>query len=1117
MAPRWERRSAVVLSLLWVFAVGGCDDEGPITSPPEGPFDGHTTPPDGGRDAVTDADPTPPLDAGPTGDAAPPDGGVPADGEPADGEPAVDGDPPPADGAPPDGGPCGPDPCGEGERCNTEGDARCVPDSCEAARCAPTEACEPLAGGGFECIDDSCADDAECPPEQHCDQICVDDVCSPGARICAEGGVEICAPDGSGFAAAEICESEAPGYESRCADDVDAARCTCRDGWDCPPGLRCEGGRCRGTPGGPACRVDPLPLDGATVRPEFVWGGLAGEPLVGRPFPESHQVIMAPAVANLGDDNGDGLIDARDAPELIFTTYCDSNFTINGTLRAIRGAPPARGAELFAALGPHHWRRGDALPDGETYACRDADLDPNAGLAVGDLDDPATSDGRPEIVAIHEGGGLIIFDNTGARIGEITDGDWRSMGNGPAPAIANIDGAGMAEIVVGPYVQTLGRTDDGQIEGRARFKGTPAQGLNLIGAISCVADLLGDARLEVVAGATVYTMPSPPPGAVRQSDCADIEPADDDEAAWCAGALPVAWRAVELDPDLPAAFSDGHCAVADVWGAGDGPPGPDNPLDGAPEVIAVSEGMVAVFDGATGRQRGEATRLGPGGGGPPTVADIDGDGFPELVSGTATVLPLIDWQAPSEACPAWPSVLGDGVEPPGDNPPRAPGGACATDDDCADGARCADACACLHNGWLRTIEDDSSRVTSAAAFDFDGDGRAEVVYNDECWLRLYDGSGAVRFRHPSLSRTRAEGPIIADVDGDGDAELVVAANDEAQFCSQSGAAVEPPLMGIARDHYNHGVEVWGDAGDRWVTARRTWNQHPYHITHVTEGGAIPLREPPSWSTYGGRSLNSYRSQPDSDGAAPDLVVDAVQIAATAGGCDVAGDAAGGAVTLWALISNIGDLRVGGEITVGFEGTWGAARARLTGDDGAPLVVTLRQTLAPGRSVWVEAPYVIGADPDAPAGPPDAIEAIVDADGHPDHGMARECREDNNRRSIELAAPAPQVDVQITAVEVDPARCPTVDALATVSNAGAAAAEGITVRLYAGDPVEGGRPIGEATVERVDGGAEVQVPVVVEAFPTANVVVYAVVDPDARVDECRDGNNTARAPGRVRCR
>src|SRR3546814_11060166 len=63
-------------------------------------------------------------------------------------------------------------------------------------------------------------------------------------------------------------------------------------------------------------------------------------------------------------------------------------------------------------------------------------------------------------------------------------------------------------------------------------------------------------------------------------------------------------------------------------------------------------------------------------------------------------------------------------------------------------------------GWTRVV--------------FANGGRAEVVYSDEQTLWIYDGAtGAVRWSRPMSSGTTIEQPIVADVDGDGQAEIVV--------------------------------------------------------------------------------------------------------------------------------------------------------------------------------------------------------------------------------------------------------------------------------------------------------------------------------------------------------
>src|SRR5262249_31880458 len=75
--------------------------------------------------------------------------------------------------------------------------------------------------------------------------------------------------------------------------------------------------------------------------------------------------------------------------------------------------------------------------------------------------------------------------------------------------------------------------------------------------------------------------------------------------------------------------------------------------------------------------------------------------------------------------------------------------------------------------WSQTLVDKSSGVSTAAAFDFDGDGAVELVERDECWLHIWDGrTGKVRAAVPVASRTGYEGPTIADVGGGGPARVL---------------------------------------------------------------------------------------------------------------------------------------------------------------------------------------------------------------------------------------------------------------------------------------------------------------------------------------------------------
>jgi len=79
--------------------------------------------------------------------------------------------------------------------------------------------------------------------------------------------------------------------------------------------------------------------------------------------------------------------------------------------------------------------------------------------------------------------------------------------------------------------------------------------------------------------------------------------------------------------------------------------------------------------------------------------------------------------------------------------------------------------------WSRSTQDISSNVTGSSIFDFESDGKSEVVYGDECFTRVYDGqSGEVLFSQFRSSCTWYENPIIADVDGNFRADLVTPSN-----------------------------------------------------------------------------------------------------------------------------------------------------------------------------------------------------------------------------------------------------------------------------------------------------------------------------------------------------
>lgn len=113
---------------------------------------------------------------------------------------------------------------------------------------------------------------------------------------------------------------------------------------------------------------------------------------------------------------------------------------------------------------------------------------------------------------------------------------------------------------------------------------------------------------------------------------------------------------------------------------------------------------------------------------------------------------------------------------------------------------------------------DCSGATGASIFDFEGDGIQEVVYIDELAMYAFDGAtGTVKFfsdRHDS--NTMMDYPVIADVDGDGSAEIAVCHNGS-------------PFA----------LSIYGQADGRWAPTRTIWNQHAYSINNVNDDLTIP--------------------------------------------------------------------------------------------------------------------------------------------------------------------------------------------------------------------------------------------------------------------------------------
>ena len=344
---------------------------------------------------------------------------------------------------------------------------------------------------------------------------------------------------------------------------------------------------------------------------------------------------------------------------------------------------------------------------------------------------------------------------------------------------------------------------------------------------------------------------------------------------------------------------------------------------------------------------------------------------------------------------------------------------------------------------------------------------------------------------------------MADVDNDGNAEIVFATSTESTFCDgdNDNAAIEAL--------YNDGIEVWGDKNDLWVSARRVWNQHAYHVTNVTEGGSIPVYEPESWKPLNGRLYNTYRSNPRSFGVAPDLTIQGIQVSSPDATCGELSSK----LDITVQVANIGDLRIGPGVVITYRGEWTAQSLTepLKDGIGAPLIATIQNSLEPGESLLITVPFDAANNMQATL--PDKVFVTVD-----DGNQERECDESNNdaTKDVEAGQLLPDLRIQIGAI--DAATCPDPKVPTTVFNDGSAPASNYVVRYYAGDPNAGGNILREVTRPGPLGPNETDsFTETLDTFPqNLSILIYGVVDPDNAIEECNDGNNQDAADNKVGC-
>ena len=721
---------------------------------------------------------------------------------------------------------------GDGDATTGDGDGDCA-DPCGETCCGPDEVCDPATSTcELDCgVQDPCGlDNPVCCGEG---EICYVNMCIVPGGACEQ--LTCATQTDSDCDADEICDADL----GECVPNLADESCT----YDPEPGVfdpipRWSWGvrQARDCGADLDCQKEEVCVEGTCA---VTWTHHVPGP---DDFPAYHQVMATPMVADLDGDC---------VPEVVFNSFEPLNWATDGVLRALRGDT----GETLWTLGDPAWRSdGTAIP------------------AIGDLD----YDGDLEIVNIGGDGRVQLIDHNGVPIWA-SEAPVSPIAASAGPALANFDIQGDVEIAV---ARSLYASD-----GALLWTGDGGWGTNAAYATaSCVADLDGDLRPDLIGGGTAYSF---------------------------SGVVGVDF----MGSTLWQSGGDGFCGVADFQ------------ADGIPEVVVVRMGSIDVLDGPTGALLAQYAIPGGGMGGPPNIADFDGDGTPDigLAGGARYVV-----------------VSFDGVDT-------------------------------LTKLWDAATKDVSSNRTGSSVFDFDGDGRNEVIYGDEWYLRIYPGvepdcqldpvgpncdqdmtDAEVLFQDITSSGTRIEYPVIADVDGDFKAEIVVSTNN----------SFEQGTIGDA------GIEVWEDRLDNWVGTLPIWNQHSYHVTNVDASGRIPIVEENNWETPIDNPHNSYRrnTQGSVENCAPDLAplsLDTIGICADP-------------VQFAAQICNQGCLGVGPGVEVRFS-------EAVAGELG---VVLTSQAIPAGACIKVELEVSV------PGAKPYAMTVSVDDDGM-GGGALNECIEDNN--------------------------------------------------------------------------------------------------------------------------
>jgi hypothetical protein len=408
---------------------------------------------------------------------------------------------------------------------------------------------------------------------------------------------------------------------------------------------------------------------------------------------------------------------------------------------------------------------------------------------VGNLDDD-NGDGyigagdTPDVLIVpNDGSGLTAVDGATGSVKWTSRAVTFSLGQ---VAIGDVDGDGVPEIVGSDGSslpdQIVLMDNLGVERWRTRVRNRWG-GLDLYSALNpAIADMDNDGFAEIVAGSNILAYDGTLLGAGREG----VGACPNESGSYLEGSVAVP---VDVNGDGVLEVAVGN-AIYNMDGTTMHANGLDDgvvtvadfDLDGEPEFVVASGNDIYTLETDMSQTGWSDEFRGTNYIGPIAADDLDGDGQPEFVAAGASELVAYKW----------------------------------------DGTRL----------WTQRVTD-SSGASGPILFDFEMDGYPEVVYADEVSVKIFNGlDGRVKLQSSDhASYTLFETPVVADVDNDGEVEII-----------------------MSHGQGPKGLTVYGDRDHSWPPGRPIWNQHAYTLTNVEDDGSIPTTVTPNWDLY-----NNFRS------------------------------------------------------------------------------------------------------------------------------------------------------------------------------------------------------------------------------------------------------------------